>query len=603
MVQKYARCHFFNEEGKSIRPGCPRSAKTCHFAHPEDPEWASLVRRGSKRASESKYSSSRHYPRDKSRSTSPRRSTRARSRTPPRGPTASQYRRASGSDPSKMDSQPSASGTSPRRSTRVRSRSPPREPSTAHYTRASGSDTPKMDSRPSASDSYQRASGPSFHSARLSSPPPPPPASESAPPSHAPPSALPVPPPPPPAFSSASTGTTKTELTQEEMRVQWDAILPLMADCVHARKEHQECLKELQDFERMLLTPRYMVLVSNTDSKRVDQQRAEMKARCDAKSRQVTAALEALKEINWWPVGPNGEEDAATKYQELTKYAMELNETAVEMYKAYAAAAHKPSAGTSAETAMDVDPPESSARPLKRRRLSGAVEDVSIQDGAELERIRDRHVDLEERIFTLRDDLVAWDDENQEDILTQVEAKWQSFSLQPSKPSHTSTHTQLEQSVSNTDKEIVELGKEVAALILQGEEVKSELEALKRGKAQDLEEMAALQQRLEAYEEASERDRKTMEALNAALAAYRDRPPSPPSLPLDFILRAIDEPVQDSVRSTVRPMVEDLKEKMVKQDAQTFDELWDRLALTFKVVDAVRKVAPVLPGRSVAAPS
>lgn len=78
--------------------------------------------------------------------------------------------------------------------------------------------------------------------------------------------------------------------------------------------------------------------------------------------------------------------------------------------------------------------------------------------------------------------------------------------------------------------------------------------------------------------------------------ALRNRPPSPASLPLEFILTTIDEPIRDSVQSAVRPIVDkmakQLEEKIVKQDAEAYGQLWGKIALTLKVVDAVSKVAP-----------
>jgi hypothetical protein len=108
-----------------------------------------------------------------------------------------------------------------------------------------------------------------------------------------------------------------------------------------------------------------------------------------------------------------------------------------------------------------------------------------------------------------------------------------------------------------------------------------------------------MKQQLQDYENASNQDRATMEALSAALAAYRDQPPPATSVPLDFILTTIDGPIRDSVQSLVRPMVEgmvkDIEEKLQDQDGQLYGELWEKIALTLKVVDAVSKVTPPRP--------
>ncbi len=82
-------CQFFDNRGHRIHLhgeyGCPRSAALCHFVHPSDPEWESIVRRETRRFSDDH--SARRSPASPSRGRDRRRSPSfdRRQRTPPRG--------------------------------------------------------------------------------------------------------------------------------------------------------------------------------------------------------------------------------------------------------------------------------------------------------------------------------------------------------------------------------------------------------------------------------------------------------------------------------------------------------------------------------------
>ncbi|KAJ6496688.1 hypothetical protein C8R47DRAFT_1115165 [Mycena vitilis] len=418
----------------------------------------------------------------------------------------------------------------------------------------------------------------------------------------APPPALPVPPSLPAVFTAPNVAPKPR--AQEEMKVMWDKVLPLMADCVEARKAHQDSQKDFVDFERMLTTPRYTALLTDADKERAAQRLAGLKATRDDKGRGVTTALNALKDTQWWPVGSNQDEGAAEKYRDLIQYAAQLNTTASEMFQTYVTKTLDAAKSVAPpETATDVPSHDSSSRPLKRRRVSNAADDAPALDPAdvaELEQMQERLTTLDARVANLHNDLVSMADQNTEDIAAQIDAKLESLSIlpndHPSAPSSLELQ-RVELSVTKTNEDVNDLGQEVALLISDFENIRTQSDILEKERQKQREELAAMQLQFNALEESSKKDSDTIHALGQALESLtRARPPSPPSLPLEFVLQVIDEPVRDVVQSVVRPMVDDLakdlKAKIAKQDADTYGQLWGKIALTLKVVEAVSKVTP-----------
>jgi len=96
-----------------------------------------------------------------------------------------------------------------------------------------------------------------------------------------------------------------------------------------------------------------------------------------------------------------------------------------------------------------------------------------------------------------------------------------------------------------------------------------------------------------------DRDKKAAQALSAALAAHLANPPtpaaSPTSLPQEYILQILDEPIQDSVRAHIKQLLNrlrtDVENMMRTKNDELYGALWGRLTLTMKMVDAIaRKV-------------
>jgi hypothetical protein len=276
-----------------------------------------------------------------------------------------------------------------------------------------------------------------------------------------------------------------------------------MATCVEARKVHQDSQKDLHDFERMLQTPRYTTLLTDADKERVAQKLVELKAARDEKGKEVTNALSALKDTNWWPVGPNQDEGAAEKYRDLIQYALQLDKTASEMYQAYVtktlnAPAPASASGAVPQTAVDVSPHDS-ARPLKRRRVSNAADDAAPSldpaDVAELEKMRERLENLDERVAEIQNDLMSLETQNADDIFAQIDARLEGFSLEPRDHADGPSSSELkrvEESVKKTNKDMDDLGLEIALLISESEKIRTQSELLDKEREKQNADFAAV---------------------------------------------------------------------------------------------------------------
>lgn len=96
--------------------------------------------------------------------------------------------------------------------------------------------------------------------------------------------------------------------------------------------------------------------------------------------------------------------------------------------------------------------------------------------------------------------------------------------------------------------------------------------------------------------EQMEHDKKAAETLGAALTAHlANPPPSPTSIPQEYILQILDEPIQDAVRAHIKQLINrlraDIRDMMQTKNDELYGVLWGRLTLTLKMVDAIaRKV-------------
>lgn len=101
-----------------------------------------------------------------------------------------------------------------------------------------------------------------------------------------------------------------------------------------------------------------------------------------------------------------------------------------------------------------------------------------------------------------------------------------------------------------------------------------------------------MQQQLSEFEESTRASAEKIQALERALEMQRNAPPPPVThLPPDHILRQIETPLLNSVRSHIQPLIEDVRtqtqEMMNTQNTEMFTNLWGKLSLTVKMVEAI----------------
>ncbi|KAJ6502540.1 hypothetical protein C8R45DRAFT_622763 [Mycena sanguinolenta] len=553
------RCFHYNDDGIS-RGHEGYHSSHCRFAHPGDPEW--LTARPSRRTIPDFSSSPTKPP-------FPRRAHDSRSRSPRPAP-----------------------------SRRPRSRSRSRSRTTSHRDQPSTPTESRMDPR-------KRLSSVASASPKTAFAPPPPPRSAPLPPPSA---VISLPPALPAAFTAP--GAAPKASTQEETTATWEKILPLLATSVEARKSFSDAENDLKKFDAMLNTPRYQQLITDADRVRVEQERTRLTAARDEASKELTGSLHALKDAAWWPVGPNQDDGAADKYRDIIRYAGELNNTANKMYEAYIKASTTPAVATARVTPVDGPSQQqrdsSDTRPLKRRRVSDAADAAPAMDAAsvaELEKMQADVQRLEDQVVDIQNELYAFQTSTMEEVAAQIEARMEPLASDGQDNGGVGAGGDLERlraMTERTSKDMDDMAQEIVNFMDQSESLRQQDEALRKDIEQQKAQIAAMQTQFDTFQTEMSQDKDTLSALtNAFEKLAAQQPPSPPTLPLDFILAAIDEPIRDTVQAIVRPMVDDLdrdlKEKITTQDKETYGNLWAKIGLTLKVVKAVSNVTQAEP--------
>ncbi|KAF7363456.1 hypothetical protein MSAN_01001400 [Mycena sanguinolenta] len=408
-----------------------------------------------------------------------------------------------------------------------------------------------------------------------------------------PPQSVPAPPPmislPPSLPAALMASETAPKLSTQEMTVMWEKILPLLATCIEARKSYLDSDKDMQNFEAMLSTSRFKQLGTDADRARVEQERTRLTGARDEASKEFTKSLHALKDTAWWPVGPNQDDGAAEKYREIIRT------------RARGATPAPPVDGPSQQQRESSDP-----RPLKRRRVSDAADDAPALDTAsvaELESIQTDVQRLEDQVAEIQNELHTFQTTAMDDMANQIQARMEGLALDAQGIASTGGGADLDglrTTTTETSKNVDELAVMVASLMEQSETLGKKEEALRNEVEQQKVQFAAMQTQFDAFQREIDQDKDTLRALTTAFEKLEaQQPPPAPTLPLDFILAAIDEPVRDTVQSIVRPMVDDLdrdlKEKIANQDKETYGNLWAKIGLTLKVVNAVNNVTQAEP--------
>jgi len=252
---------------------------------------------------------------------------------------------------------------------------------------------------------------------------------------------------------------------------------------VQTRNQYTKVEEDIASCRRLLETLRFPSLPDEdkqalcTELEKLESQREEAKKSLEEK-------ISHLTKSNSWPVSPRGEveEGEVDKHQEMVKYVEELKNTAIEMNRTLNDIREGKST-TEREHVMPIDTnlPEGSARPLKRRRLSDA-EHPSPPIATEVDTLRDKLLDLEDRFAGFQNDLNEHNQELMQEVKAYIEAKVEEITLavKAGVDDPSDRYDKADQEVKRMHGEVVELAEEIGALLLRANAQETETAALQR---------------------------------------------------------------------------------------------------------------------------
>ncbi|KAG6900887.1 hypothetical protein C0993_010006 [Termitomyces sp. T159_Od127] len=324
----------------------------------------------------------------------------------------------------------------------------------------------------------------------------------------------------------------------------------------------------------------------NDDLAQLERQRDEIKKRREDDIAQLIKA-------DSWPATPltDSENKELDKYHEIRKNVAQLHEQ-VESINAILTKLRE---GTDSDSnAMDVDSQEGpSSRPLKRRRGDDSDPVPENEPGPtkeQLEEMKGRIAELEGTFSSFSNDLVARDEEIQQRIEAEVESQ-----LDKASSKENDVYEAVSADVKQTGEEIGTMVSELAQLMLQADDQKKELEAVRARIATSQAQFKEMQNKFHKLEEERQKDQKTIAALEEAVKTYTEDPPQPavPGLTHDQIIHLMDEPLLDIVRAHIQPLLEQLRNKVQEmlntQNSEMYKALWGKLSLTLRMVETISK--------------
>lgn len=89
-------------------------------------------------------------------------------------------------------------------------------------------------------------------------------------------------------------------------------------------------------------------------------------------------------------------------------------------------------------------------------------------------------------------------------------------------------------------------------------------------------------------EERQAANQKAIEALKADITTLESQPP--PSIPIEYIIDSVEEPIQDMLRTHIAPIINGFQremKEMLHSRSANYDTLWAKLAVTQKMVNAI----------------
>ncbi|KAF8636663.1 hypothetical protein AX17_003469 [Amanita inopinata Kibby_2008] len=607
LYKRPRRCHFFDYSGRPVDGGCPRSSD-CFYVHPDDPQWDELppVRAPSHRRRKPDYRV--RSPELQRRSHSPpRASHRARSKSRRRSPILSRSRQRS----SRSRSPPQKEPYSPVSS------SAPRFKPTFHRAqtgqRISSPSSPKTDqsrahtdsiTSPVTSQTYQGTTASGMHS--LPPKPQPQPASWAWTEARIPAAStlstlqqsMPLPlMPKPPLLLSAKPSVPPPELSLEEKRKGWAERIKLLSDSIQQRSKLAQLEQDISLFKRLSHSMQSSAAPDANRDQVAQQKLALLESKHEEAKKLYETTFTELTETEKWPVPPATEGDDKELLRRVTNYCEELEQHAEDVN-------HLLSRSISIVPANDTHETDRS-RPLKRRRVDEVGPDdqretqfQSIDSNSEtVKELRDRVLEFQGAISAIQNDQMTIRTGMMSEYKEYVDTKFKEATSEAAKNiQHVGEKVKtLRDSVNAAGSNVQALAGDIDKLALDNKAIRAGLADTNQGIRNAETEMARLEERMQRMTESFNQRTKAIEALRAAHAAHIARPVSPPNSPylppMDYIVQSIHDPLIDAARSALQPMLNSMRESvqalLQNRNAEMYETLWSRLALTMRLVEAL----------------
>lgn len=268
-----------------------------------------------------------------------------------------------------------------------------------------------------------------------------------------------------------------------------------MTDCLRNEKHLKQLRKDVAEAKRNMTRQRAETVPEETQKKQ-KANLAELESQRDDMEKTVENGISRLVKSKSWPMAPQpgADEGEVAKSQEMINYLNGLTDKAAEMYKVLLDIRERNAPPpTGPTTNMDVDPQESSSRPLKRRRLSESAPSTQVQprpSPLEIEALRDRVLNIEARFSAFKNDLDVHDAELVEVMEERVDAKLEALQLDEIAPPTVSQdeYREVQENVKKTGADMDELAVEITDLITrttaqeaEKSTIRQEIETLKGG--------------------------------------------------------------------------------------------------------------------------
>ncbi|KAF9476064.1 hypothetical protein BDN70DRAFT_882911 [Pholiota conissans] len=130
------------------------------------------------------------------------------------------------------------------------------------------------------------------------------------------------------------------------------------------------------------------------------------------------------------------------------------------------------------------------------------------------------------------------------------------------------------------------------------EQLQEELRREVQARDASYQRLLEVEKKMQSYTDDANTTASTLAALKSTLEAYTaasaQLPPPPPTIPpISYILQAFEQPMLDSLRETLKPAIEDLRENvqqlLLEKNRQVFAKVWSSVEQTLKMLEFIQE--------------